>query len=65
MRMAGQTKDAFDLSWLVRASSLAVMRGVTALDLLCLEVHHLGEVMMGLFSQSVWSRLCSYRVHQW
>jgi hypothetical protein len=53
MRMAGQTKDAFDLSWLVRTSSLAVIRGVTALDLLCLVVHDLGEGMMGLFSETV------------
>jgi hypothetical protein len=37
--MARKTEDEFDLSWLVRASSLAVIRGVTALDLLCLEVH--------------------------
>jgi hypothetical protein len=35
--MAGKTKDGFDLSWLVRAFSLAVIQGVTALNLLCLE----------------------------
>jgi hypothetical protein len=35
--MARRTEDEFDLSWLVRASSLAAIRGVTALDILCLE----------------------------